>query len=101
MLAVLAVVRIRQGALVRKQGLAGMAAYLFAGILLLVCAAGMLLDMAWLRAGLLTEMIGAAAFLYGVFLFAVSFFKREKAAGDPDTAETEGGTETRAERNSA
>lgn len=92
LLAVLAAVRIRQGVRVRKQGFAGMAAYLFAGILLLVCTAGMLLDMAWLKAGLLTELVGAAAFLYGVFLFASSFFKREKDTvteeNSPDAAET-------------
>jgi hypothetical protein len=97
LLAVLAVVRIRQGALVKKQGAAGMSAYVFIGVLLLVAAAGMVLDMVWLGAGLMTELIGTAAFLYGVFLFSASFFKREK----PVTGPEEDGMETRAERNSA
>lgn len=101
LLAFLAMVRIWQGALVRKQGFAGMSAYVFAGVLLLVCAAGMLVDMALIKAGLLTELIGAAALLYGVFLFLSSFFKRERAAGGPDAAEPEDNLETRAERNSA
>lgn len=101
LLAVLAVLRIRQGALVKKQGMAGMSAYIFIGILLLAAAAGMALDMVWLKAGLQAELIGAAALLYGVFLFSSSFFKKGKPK-DPETEEGGAqGAETRVEKNSA
>jgi len=105
LLAVLAAVRIRQGALVRKKGFAGISAYIFIGVLLLIAAAGLVLDMAFIKAGLQTELIGAAALLYGVFLFASSFFRQEKAADGPDgeagTLVPQDESETRAERNSA
>jgi|GEM_PF-6007548 len=94
LLAALAVVRIRQGALVRKQKTAGMAAYLFSGILLLASAAGLVLDTVWLQAGLLAELAGAAALLYGIFLFSSAFFKKE-IKEEP----AEGGTVASADQN--
>ncbi len=102
-LAMLAGIRLRQGALVRKQKKAGMGVYILVGVLLLVAAVGVVADVVWLNIGIPAELTGAAAILYGVFLLSSSFFRREKPDDDSKGEQAEKPEEkeekTRAEKN--
>ncbi len=95
-LAMLAGIRLRQSALVRKQKVAGMGAYILVGVLLLVAAVGVVADVVWLNLGIPAELTGAAAMLYGVFLLSSSFFRRAQPEAAP---QEEAEAATRAEKN--
>jgi hypothetical protein len=102
LLAILAGIRLRQGAMVRKKKKAGMGAYILIGVLLLVAVVGVVADTVWLNIGIPAELTGAAGILYGVFLLSSSFFRHEKPADTPKAEEKAEAmeAETRAEKNS-
>ncbi len=84
--AVVAIVRFRQGTLIKKRGEAGWGSYTFMGVILLCAAAGLAVFSYVYRISLQIELIGAAAFIYGFFLLFSASFKRGLASAPADDA---------------